>query len=317
MELRRVAPVVGLVALLVVDAFLIAWALRPAPAVVADAVSSSGSPSPGSSGGASTPAGRASASPSPSPADVEVVPLTRVATAVGDDVVWVADSGTCRRPGTVWVSDDRGASWSVEDAPGQVLRLRAESEVAAFVTGGDDGCDLRMWSTADGGAGWGEPSSADAAWSRVPRAPRVVDTSTGEQVNPCEGRSEVVDLAPLDTSTALALCDTGQVRTTTDGGSGWTDVFGLEGSLALALAPDASAALLVSTAEECDGVVATPVRNGEPADDGACIESRPRSGEVAAATSGSRWWVVVDDEVFSAGDPEGPWRAAKASLESP
>lgn len=317
MELRRVAPVVGLGALLVVDAALITWALRPAPAEVAEAASGRASASPGASSDASTPAGGASASPSPDPADVEVVPLTRVVAAAGDDVVWVADSGTCRKPGTVWVSGDRGASWTVEDAPGQVLRVRAESDLAAFVTGGDEDCDLRMWSSVDGGAGWGDPSSAGAAWSRVPRAPRTVDTSTGDQVTPCQDKAEVVDLAPIDTATALALCDSGRVRTTTDGGSGWTDVFELEGSLALALAPDASAALLVTTADGCDGVVATPVRNGEPADDGVCIESRPRSGEVAAATSGSRWWVVVDDEVFSATDPEGPWRATKASLEAP
>lgn len=317
MELRRVAPVVGLGALLVVDAALIAWALRPVPVEVVEAVSAGASAAPDASGTPTSPAGGATPSPTPSPSDIEVEPLTRVASAVGDDVVWVADSGTCRRPGTVWFSDDRGASWRVEEAPGQVLRLRAETDASAFVTGGDEDCDLRMWSTADGGGAWGDPSSADAAWSRVPRAPRVVDTSGGEQVTPCARRAEVVDLAPLDTSTALVLCDSGQVRTTTDAGSRWTDVFELEGSLALALAPDASAALLVGTSDDCDGVVATPVRNGEPADEGACIESSPRSGEVAAATSGSRWWVVVDEEVFSAPDPEGPWRAAKASLESP
>ncbi len=314
MELRRVAPVVGLGALLVLDAVLITWALRPVPAEVAGAVSSGTSAPSAASGAASTPAGRGSASPSPSPADVEVVPLTRVVAAAGDDAVWVADSGTCRRPGTVWVSSDRGDSWTVEEAPGQVLRVRAESDVEAFVTGGDGDCELRMWSTTDGGARWGEPSSAEAAWSRVPKAPRTVDTSSGERVAPCAGRSEVVDLAPLDAETALALCDDGQVRTTTDGGSDWTDVFGLEGSLALALAPDASAAVLVSTSGRCDGVVATPVRSGELADQGACIESTPRAGAVAAASSGVRWWVVVGDEVFSAADPEGPWTRTTASL---
>ncbi len=315
MELRRAAPVVGLGALLVVDGVLIAWALRPAPAQVAEAVSTAGSvASPDASTPSPTPSGSASASASPGPADLEVVPLTRVVSAVGEDVVWVADSGTCRSPGTMWVTADGGASWTTQDAPGQVLRLRADSEREAFVTGGDDDCALGLWSSADAGAGWFGPSSADTAWSRVPRAPRSVNTSSGEDVRPCGGRAEVVDLAPLDTSTALALCDTGQVRTTTDGGSDWSDVFELEGSLALALAPDATAAVLVSTSEGCAGVVATPVRNGEPADDGACIESGPRSGEVAAATSGSRWWVVVDDEVFSAAEPEGPWEATEASL---
>jgi hypothetical protein len=318
MELRRVAPVVGLGALLVVDGVLIAWALRPAPAEVAQAVPTAGSvASPGVSTPEPTPSGSASATATPGPADLEVAPLTRVVSAVGEDVVWVADSGTCRSPGTIWVTADGGASWTRQEAPGQVLRVRADSDREAFVTGGDDDCALGLWSSADAGAGWFGPSSADTAWSRVPRAPRSVDTSSGEDVTPCRGRSEVVDLAALDTATALALCDTGQVRTTTDGGSGWSDVFALEGALALTLAPDATAALLVSTSERCDGVVATPVRNGEAAGDGACLESRPRSGEVAAATSGSRWWVVVDDEVFSAAEPEGPWEAAEASLERP
>jgi hypothetical protein len=317
MEVRRVVPVLALSALLVADAALIAWALRPAPAVVEEAVATSGSPSSQSPGGASpTPSGEASASPTPGPPEVRVAPLTRVVSAVGDDVVWVADSGTCRKPGTVWVSNDRGRAWSAEDAPGQVLRVRADSDLVAFVTGGDAECALRLWSSEDGAATWLGPTSAAAAWSRVPGSPRTVTTSSGQEVRPCRGRAEVVDLAPLDVTRALALCDTGQVRTTTDGGAGWSDVFALEGTLALAIAPDASAAVLVGWSENCDGVVATPVRNGEPADEGECIESAPRTGEVAAAASDSRWWIVVDDEVFSAAEPEGRWRATGASLDT-
>ena len=315
MELRRVAPVVGLGALLVVDAALITWALRPAPAEVAEAASGRASASPGASSDASTPAGRASASPSPDPADVEVVPLTRVVAAAGDDVVWVADSGTCRKPGTVWVSGDRGASWTVEDAPGQVLRVRAESH-GRFVTGGDEDAHCGMGPRRRrGGVGRslvrrsGVVPGPEGAPNR-----RHLDRRSGHPV-PGQGRGRR-PRPDRHRHRARALrqrsgAHDDRRRLGLDGR------VELEGSLALALAPDASAALLVTTSDGCDGVVATPVRNGEPADDGVCIESRPRSGEVAAATSGSRWWVVVDDEVFSAAEPEGPWRATKASLEAP
>src|SRR5690349_5222439 len=103
MELRRVAPVVGLTVLLAADAVLIGWAFRPAPAddyVPAAATTTSARPSP---------------SPSPTVTGKftppKVVPVEQYVTAVGPRIAWVARAGSCANPQGVWVTDDQGDSW--------------------------------------------------------------------------------------------------------------------------------------------------------------------------------------------------------------
>ncbi len=310
------APVVGLVALLAVDGALIVWAVRPLPAEVAGTVASAGptmSPS--------TPTATPSASPtseqtpSATPMTISARPLTRIAGAADDAVVWVAESGTCERPGTVWVSSDGGDSWSDKAAPGRVLRVKPETGTAAFVTGGDADCALRLWSTSDGANSWGAATSAAKAWSRVPDDARSVNTPSGADVAPCTDSAKVVDLAPADASTAFVLCDDDEVRSTADGGDVWRDLVTVEGALAIALTPDASAALVVRSTADCKGVRAATVRDGDSTD-GACIRSTPKAGRVAAATSGSRWWIVVGNKVYGADEPEGTWEATGSTLPS-
>ncbi len=316
MELRRVAPAVGLGALLLVDAALIAWAFHPTAAEVSAASGgsgTSGAPTPSASSTSPTP-GSASPSASPSASAVRAEPLARVVAATGTDVAWVAQAGSCSAPGVVWVTTDGGDSWSRKKAPARVLRVRPDSGSAAFVTGGDSKCSLRLWSTRDGGASWGDPQSADKAWSREPDDDRSVHRPSGSTTRPCAAQARVVDLAAIDPQTALVLCDTGRVRSTSDGGKGWADAFEVTGALALGLAPDGSAGVVVRTDRGCAGVVATAVRNGSPAGSGECVRSTPRGGEVAVASSGSRWWLVAGDEVFTADKAEGPWARTGARL---
>ena len=318
MELRRVAPVVGLGALLLVDAVLIGWALRPGPAEVADAVTGVSVASPRGIATSPTPtASRSaspSASPSPSPAAVSVVPLTRTVAAVGRSIAWVADVGTCTKPGQVRVTSDRGASWSSDAAPAQVLRIRPDSGTAAFLTGGDSRCALRLWSTNDGAASWGGAQSASRAWSRMPDDPTTVHVPTNGVVAPCPGTAKVIDLTAVDVQTALVLCAGGQVRTTSDSGQSWRTAFSVKGALALALSPDASAGVLARVDKACAGVVVLPVRGSVVGTQQSCVRSTPASGRVAVAGSATSWWLVVGDDVFVAAAPEGPWSATKAGL---
>src|SRR5690349_24754012 len=107
MELRRVAPAVGLVMLLAADLVLIGWAFRPAPA---DGYASS------ASSVTASPTGSRTASPSPtSTVKVEPVkpaPLEQFIVAVSPQTAWVVHSGACTDPGTVLVTADGGGSWS-------------------------------------------------------------------------------------------------------------------------------------------------------------------------------------------------------------
>ena len=151
------APVLGLCALLAADAVLIAWAFRgapvddPGPAATAAPLSPSASPS------SATPAATA----------LKPAPVEQAITVVGPSVAWVTRAGSCKEPGTVWVTDDSGSTWTGQDAPGRVMRARPTSATAGFVTGGDTKCDLRLWSTGNAGRAWDKPKSAADAWSRV------------------------------------------------------------------------------------------------------------------------------------------------------
>ncbi len=309
------APAVALGALLVVDAVLISWALRPAPAEVVDAVVSTRSPTPSATSGSPSPSATApSPSPSPSAPSLEVRPLTRLVAASGSRAAWVADTGSCDKPGRIRVTTDGGASWSTRAAPAEVLRVRAQSPTAAFVTGGDADCRLRLWSTSDGGSSWSGAQSAARAWSRTPGDATTVHLPSGTTTAPCADGADVVDLAGLDTRTALVLCETGQVRSTGDAGASWATAFTVEDALAIGIAPDGSAGVVVRADAGCDGVVAVAVRNGEPVLPGTCVESSPRSGRVAVASSGTRWWLVAGDEVFTSDGAEGPWTPTDGSL---
>lgn len=312
MDVRRLVVGLAIGAFLLADAALIVWAFRPAPAAVAEA---SASPSPTVAASSPEPS-ESTSSPSPTetaPA-VEVAPVTRMVSAVGPDVAWVADAGSCSDPGRLRVTTDGGDSWSSNAAPGLVLRVTASSGAEGFVTGGDDGCAYRLWRTGDAGASWGGAETGAPWWSRLPEDPGKVNAATGATVTPCPDGADVVDLVGIEVKTALALCAGGEGRSTADAGASWTTTFTVDGALALALNPDASEGVLVHTDDGCAGVVATALRNGEPAKDGTCVESSPTTGHVAVSGSADAWWLVSGDEAFVATSPDGPWKAVKGSL---
>ena len=70
-------------------------------------------------------------------------------------------------------------------SPGAVTRIRPSGRTEAFVVGGEQGdCDMRLWSTTDGGQEWGDAASASAAWARTPDDARRVIRPGGEPVTP-------------------------------------------------------------------------------------------------------------------------------------
>ncbi len=312
MELRRVAPILGLCALLVADLVLIVIAFRPSlvQAVglgAADATtaspSASSSPSPSTSGSRSSPAPAAAVDP---------VPVERFVAAVSPTDAWVVEAGSCKEPGTMWVTTDGGGSWSQEDLPGRVLRARPDSATEAFVTGGDEKCELRLWRTADGGADWGEPQSAAGAWSRSPEDPKAVHTPADELEQPCAS-GQVLDLGGLGAARASVLCDNGDLRSTTDGGGSWTKSATVKGGLALTLTETGTGAV-VRTDTSCQGVVVVPVTIGKPKGAGTCVEAPAAQGKVSISASGKGWWLLVGDRLHRSPDANGPWKRTGEDL---
>ena len=302
MELRRVAPVLGLCALLAADAVLIAWAFRgtptdPGPAASASPATSSVAPS----------------SAAPSGPALNPAPLEQSIAVVGPSVAWVVRAGSCTEPGTVWVTDDSGSSWSSQDTPGRVMRARPSSARAGFVTGGDAECELRLWTTGNAGKAWAEPSSAAEAWSRVPDDAKAVHTPDDEVSRPC-GSGRVLDLAAPSAQRAMVVCDNGDVRATTNRGQDWPRAFALKGALAIG-AVEGGTGVVLQTAPSCQGVVAVPLVGGEPEGEGRCVPGSADPGEAAVSGVIDSWWVVLGDRVHRAEQPGGPWEPTGSPLD--
>ena len=312
MELRRVAPIVGLCALLVADLVLIVLAFRPSVVQAGglaspDAVSPSSSSSPSPSGSSSAPA------PAPA-AGVKAVPVERFVTAVSPTAAWVVDAGSCKEPGTLWVTSDGGDSWAQEELPGRVLRARPDSATEAFITGGDAKCDLRLWRTDDAGAAWGDPQSAAQAWSRSPDDAKAVHTPGDELERACAG-GQVIDLTGLGSDRASVLCDNGDLRTTADGGGTWTKTATVKGGLAATLTETGTGAVL-RTDTSCQGVVVVPVTLGRPKGEGTCVQAPAAQGKVSISASGEGWWLLVGDRLHTSPDANGPWKPTGEALPS-
>ncbi len=296
MELRRVAPAIGLLVLLVADAVLIGWAFRPAPADVfapaAAGTTSTAQPTPSASAtGKFTP---------PTP-----VPVEQYITAVGPTIAWVARAGSCANPGGVWVTDDQGATWTRNALPGRALRLLADSSKVAQAVGGDTKCSLKLWKTTDSGAQWGKAQNAAKAWSRLPGDAQSVHTASDLVVKPC-GLRDVIDLTVLDGTRAQVLCANGDVRATTDGGQRWPKAYNVKRALALTAA-EGGTGVVVKADPACRGVVAVPIITGQPAKEGTCVTAPAVDGRISVSNAGNAWWMLVGSRVFTADEPIGPW----------
>ncbi|MBM6401100.1 hypothetical protein [Phycicoccus sonneratiae] len=310
---RRSLLTAGLAAFFVLDLVLVAYAVRwsstPAASV---GVRSTASGTPTASGSASPtePAESGSPSPSsspstPSPTDT---PLTTVLVAASDTEAWVASTGSCGKPGSVSVTGDGGDSWARHDAPGAVTRIRPTSGSEAFVIGGDGDCDLRLWTSTDAAAGWGDPASAARGWARVPESTGDVHTPRDEVVRPC-GKAKVLDLSADGGTRATVLCGGGRLRVTTDNGSSWDDTATVEGAVAVAGRPDGSGVVAVVT-QECPGTVVQSYDGSEVGKPLCFADAIPAAGRTSVSTSGPAVWLLAGDAVWRTPKLGSDWRSA-------
>ena len=308
MDTRRTASALGLLALLVVDLALVAWAVWPAPAPSATAatpVGVTGTPT----GGSPSPTG-SSASPSPSPTAATVVPgpLTSFIVAASGTEAWAATSGSCGKPGTISATSDGGEKWATHPAPGTMTRLKPSTASQGFVIGGDDACRLRLWTTADAGGSWSDPGSAARGWARNPLKATEVHTPRDEMVSPC-GKAEVYDLSPEGGSRASVLCSGGLLRTTTDNGSTWADVLTRKGAVSLSGRSDGTGVVAVVD-PDCAGTIVQPY-SGTKLGTADCVpKAAPVSAGTSVSTSGRSVWLLVGDQVWRTTELGGTWTSA-------
>jgi hypothetical protein len=302
MELRRSIPIAGLVALLMLDIALIAWAVWPAPAVSGGATQTQ----PVASRASDPPdVGKGDAeTPSPTIPNGESGPLRRLVAATSSTTAWLADAGSCEQPGQVHVTDSGGVDWTTEEAPGSVTRVRPSDASSAFIVGGDSDCESRVWYTGDRGDTWSPPQSAADAWGRVAGQPQFALRPGGDPVQPCP--ADVLDLVGFTAGRAAVLCADGSVRVTDDRGATWSTVIEREDTLAISFREPSEGAI-VGIEDGCSGVAVFPVV-GNDLGESACVEDAQQAPKlVAISVADGAVWLVAGDDVFRATRLGGPY----------
>ena len=294
----------ALVALVVVDVVLIAFALRPHDAPDAGSVRVSvDQPTTEPSAPQPSPPPTTEAPEQPPPA----VPLARLIDASSATEAWRLVKGSCQDGGgAVERTSDGGATWDeVTTDADAFVRLRARGATDAFVVAlSGDGCAPAFLTTTDGET-WSErPASLDAAWYIEPADATAVHSPDGIRAGPCEA-APVVDLAGVTTTRAGVLCPDGRVFTTDDAATSWALRVAVPGGVALT---DAGDGYLVGAlgAAGCPGVQVVSAGEGT-AEALGCSSASDQPGSVDVAAVGDAVWLWAGDAVQVSGDGGRTW----------
>ena len=310
MNTRRTVSAIGLLALLVLDLALVAWAVWPDPAPPAAATSGATSTPAGASPSPTGSSASPSPSPSASPSATPVVPgpLTSFIVAASGAEAWAATSGSCGKPGTVSTTADGGGKWATHPAPGTMTRLKPSTASQGFVIGGDAKCALRLWTSADAGGSWSDAGSAAKGWARNPLKATEVHTPRDEMVSPC-GKAAVYDLSPEGSSRASVLCSGGVLRTTSDNGTTWADVVTRKGAVSLSGRSDGTGVMAVVD-PDCAGTLVQPYSGTQLGAADCVTKAEPVSARTSVSTSGRTVWLLVGDKVWRTTELGGTWTSA-------
>ncbi|WP_156376678.1 hypothetical protein [Yonghaparkia sp. Root332] len=307
----------ALVAFLVLDAVLVAWALgahRAATEVEPDAVpivtpqpGGSTSPSASASPSASSPAESAAIAPEPS---------THILSALDAEVAWRALTGPCpQTEATPQLTTDGGASWRDTDATAptgvtSLQRIVVEApDVATMVALRGTDCTPTLIRTFVAGDNYEEyPDELAGAWFVDPADRSRVQSPTGSATAPCES---VVALAARDGASALVLCADGSLATTSDSGASWSAAVPAPGVQAIG---NASAGFIAAAVgrEGCAGIQVLQIDAASAASSATgClltdIAPADFAGVVAIAEAASTVWLWAGDLIQRSSDGGASW----------
>jgi hypothetical protein len=284
----------ALVALIVADIALVVYvlgggSLASAPPPVTRVTSTSTPSAPTSTASATATGGTAAQGPRP----LAVVDGTTAFRAARPDCS--ADGPGIER------STDGGRTWTATAQPpvSSVTRIEFTSATRGYiVTTRKDGCALEVRTTTDRGSTWSDPVGADTYWSPLPGSPAKVNTATGQDVTPCPS-GDVAQLVRVSDSRAVALCDKGLVRVTTDGGTKWTSQATVTGATTIAVDRSSQNRIALAGADkDCPGArVWTLAADATKAQIAACVPTPAKdvaSASLATAAKGGWTWLVTD-----------------------
>ena len=175
------------------------------------------------------------ATPSNDPNSAAGDPVGRVSLTAGkSDLVVRVRAGSCVEAGgpKLELSENRGRSFrriplpQVDDGSGvsasspqvrAIVFAEAGSRLALNVAAADENCDVRRYTTSDGGLSWTQKDGEIGQWYIDPKSGGAV-SPTGPTDAGCSG---IISLAPVKKSTAKVFCDDGTIRGTIDRGDTW------------------------------------------------------------------------------------------------
>ncbi|MCU1537404.1 MAG: hypothetical protein JWP82_1755 [Humibacillus sp.] len=323
--MRNKLATIGLVTFLVLDLALVALALRPgrgAPAStpgVAVSVPAATTPTASASAstsGTATPTGTATTGGSTAP---EPAPVTALVGALDATTAWRATAGSCKEGGSAaLVTTDGGATWNKTKTPARSLaRVQPLDQDRVFAVAAGADCALKQYASNDRGDSWQAPTAVSGGWARQLDAPTDVLSPQNDRAQPCGTSTDVIDLSRTSASQAQALCASGAVRLTTDGGSTWTDSGGVSGGLALGnrVVSGTLRTYVARVGGDCPGLQLVRVSKGAALDSVACIGSSvpAKPGQVGLAVVGEAGWLVVGNEPWVGSADLTTWKQPATS----
>jgi hypothetical protein len=311
----------GLVGLVALNVVLVSWALKSNNTNPA----STASVSIGSAAATVTPTPTPSLTPSPTatptptptptatrPTTAPAAPLRTMLVAIDGMRAWRISVGSCAAGGsTVSKTTNGGATWADATSPlSTIVRVQPTDSQVAFVIGADSTCSAGIKRTSNGGRSWTSGSAVGSAWFRDPKSPVNVMAPGPSTVQPC-GQREVVDLSVLSLGSAEVLCADGQVRSTTNTGSSWTDVGKASGAVAMDVssATPATTYVAILDAPGCAGVQVRRIDQSAPT---SCVSTAvPKTpGMIALSLVPGGGWLSVGDTTIRSPDNLLTWRAS-------
>jgi hypothetical protein len=304
---RRIWIYLAVVAFVLVDIFLISWALgartTPTSATTAGPIPSF-SP-------------QSSAAPTPTAQTPTVaVPPTRLLSALNGTTAWRATTGECPAPATPEITTNAGDEWRETDATGEVqisalqsLTVVSDSLVQILGLSADD-CSPQFARSFVAGDDYSlAPTLLEGQWYVDPADRGTVHTPSGNVDAPCDA---VIALASRSDAQAGVLCSDTRVFTTPDGGDTWSNSITIRGAVNLAVTEMGYVIATVGL-PECAGVqlIALSVEPPTATPTGCLPVNEPAEtmqGNVAIAEAAGTLWVWAGDSMMLSIDQGTTWQ---------
>lgn len=297
--------IAGLAAMVVVDAVLVAMAVRHVRGGSPDLTDVVATPLPTSTS-REVPPGRPTGRPTPTQNTARV--LVDIG---GGEAVARARTGTCGKGGgTVELSRDGGQTFARTSVPGArvILRVATSDVDSTTVIAADASCrTLSTYQTTNGGGTWNQSDGSEGTWHRVAKAAASLHAPEGDVEVPCAGGGVVTGFSTLTNRQVFALCAKGTVLATSDAGGSWEQRGTAAGADDLDFVDSQTGLAAAVGDRSCAGVaILRTVDGGETWTRRACVKTK-QPGLPDISADGDRAYLAQGAAVWFSADGGASW----------